>query len=72
MNLQLNKKSVLITASELGDEARWEEILDGFKFPFGRLKQPEDVASLSTMLCFPEVTYLSGTVVDMDGGQRWT
>ncbi len=59
-------------ASELGDEARWEEILDGAKFPFGRLKQPEEVASLSTMLCSAEVTYLSGTVVDMDGGQQWT
>lgn len=59
-------------AAELGDEARWQEILDGSKFPFGRLKKPEEVASLATMLCSPVVTYLSGTVVDMDGGQQWT
>ena len=59
-------------AGELGDEARWEEILDGSKFPFGRLKKPEEVANLAVMLSSPEVTYLSGTVIDMDGGLQWT
>ena len=58
-------------ASELGDESRWEEILDGSLFPFGRLKKPGEVANLSVMLCSPDVAYLSGTVIDMDGGQQW-
>lgn len=58
-------------ATELGDESRWTEIIDGSNFPFGRLKTPEEVASLSVMLSSAEVQYLSGTVVDMDGGQQW-
>ncbi|OED42032.1 short-chain dehydrogenase [Chromatiales bacterium (ex Bugula neritina AB1)] len=58
-------------ATELGDESRWGELIDGSNFPFGRLKTPQEVASLSVMLCSSEVQYLSGTVVDMDGGQQW-
>jgi len=37
----------------------------------GRLKTPQEVASLAVMLCSPEVHYLSGTVVDQDGDQQW-
>ena len=37
----------------------------------GRLKQPEEVGTLAAMLCAPQVHYLSGTVVDMDGGGGW-
>ncbi|MFK7891490.1 MAG: SDR family oxidoreductase [Granulosicoccus sp.] len=58
-------------AKELNDESRWQEILDGSQFPFGRLKHPEEVASLAVMLCSPHVHYLSGTVVDFDGGMQW-
>ena len=49
-----------------GDESRWEEILGDL--PFGRLKEPEEVAALTVMLCGPQVEYLSGTMIDMDGG----
>ena len=58
-------------ASELGDESRWEEIVNGANFPFGRLKTPEEVAALTVMLSSGKVHYLSGTVVDIDGGQQW-
>lgn len=54
-----------------GDESRWEEILDQSKMPFSRIKKPEEVAALATMLCAPQVHYLSGTVIDMDGGSQW-
>ncbi len=57
--------------SELGDAARWEEMVDPSRFPFGRPKHPEEVASLAVMLASPKVQYLSGTVVDMDGGGQW-
>ncbi len=57
--------------TEFEDESRWEEILDGSKFPFGRLKQPEEVAALTVMLSAPQVHYLSGTVIDFDGGLQW-
>ncbi len=59
-------------ASELGDEARWREFVQPDAFPFGRPKTPEEVGALAAMLCSPKVTYLNGTVVDMDGGGQWT
>ncbi len=54
-----------------GDEERWEELLDPAHLPFGRLKQADEVAALAVMLCAPQVHYLSGTVIDMDGGAQW-
>jgi NAD(P)-dependent dehydrogenase (short-subunit alcohol dehydrogenase family) len=57
--------------ADLGDETRWEELLDPAAFPFGRPKTPEEVGALSVMLASPRVRYLSGTVVDMDGGGQW-
>lgn len=56
---------------DLGDPERWEEKLDQSKMPFGRIKMPEEVGSLAAMLCAPQVHYLSGTVIDMDGGAQW-
>ena len=57
--------------AQLGDETRWQELLDGSSLPFGRLKAPEEVGALAAMLCAQQVQYLSGTVVDMDGGGQW-
>ena len=39
--------------------------------PFGRMKEPEEVAALSVMVCSKKVEYLAGTVIDMDGGGRY-
>ena len=58
-------------ARTLGNEDRWEEILAQSSFPFGRPKRPQEVAALAVMLASPHVHYLSGTVVDMDGGGQW-
>ncbi len=52
--------------STFGDENRWEETLGDL--PFKRLKEPDEVAALTVMLCGPQVEYLSGTMIDMDGG----
>lgn len=52
--------------SSFGDESRWEETLGDL--PFGRLKEPDEVAALTVMLCGPQVEYLSGCMIDMDGG----
>ena len=41
------------------------------KLPFGRIKTPEEVAALAVMLAAPQVHYLSGIVIDMDGGGQW-
>lgn len=57
--------------AELGDAGRWEELINPDAFPFGRPKRADEVAALSVMLASPRVQYLSGTVVDMDGGGQW-
>ena len=57
---------------DLGDPERWEEKLDQSQMPFGRIKTPEEVGALAAMLCAPQVHYLSGTVVDLDGGAQWS
>ena len=54
-----------------GDEGRWEDVLNAGKLPFGRIKTAEEVAALATMLSAPQVHYLSGIVIDMDGGGQW-
>lgn len=56
---------------QFGDDARWEELLNPEQYPFGRPKHPEEVADLAVMLASPKVHYLSGTVIDMDGGGQW-
>jgi len=50
-----------------GDEERWKEGLA--TLPFGRLAEASEVADLAVMLASPQASYLSGTVVDLDGGQ---
>ena len=55
--------------NRFGDENRWAETLGSM--PFGRMKEPEEVAALSVMLCSNKVHYLAGTVIDMDGGGRY-
>jgi 3-oxoacyl-[acyl-carrier protein] reductase len=52
--------------TRFGDESRWEETLTNL--PFGRLKEPAEVAALTVMLSGPQVEYLAGTMIDMDGG----
>lgn len=52
-----------------GDPERWPEALG--PLPFGRLAEPAEIADLAVMLASPRAAYLSGTVVDVDGGQAF-
>jgi len=52
---------------QLGDAGRWQELLTDL--PFGRLLDPGEVASLALFLASDEASYLSGTVIDCDGGK---
>lgn len=52
---------------KFGDESRWQEMLTGL--PFDRLALPAEIADLAVMLSSPKAGYISGTVVDVDGGQ---
>lgn len=49
-----------------GDEARWEEMLADL--PFGRAAEPEEIAAMAVVLASPAASYMSGTVIDVEGG----
>ncbi|HEY4371198.1 MAG TPA: short-chain dehydrogenase/reductase [Burkholderiales bacterium] len=55
--------------SAFGDESRWEEILSNS--PFGRICEPEEVADVVLYCASARASYLSGTVIDIDGGQLY-
>jgi 3-oxoacyl-[acyl-carrier protein] reductase len=51
---------------ELGDPERWRELTR--RHPFGRLATVEEVASTIVFLASGRASYISGTVVTVDGG----
>lgn len=51
-----------------GDESRWREFQE--KLPFGRLAEASEVADVVVMLASPRAAYVSGSIVEIDGGQR--
>jgi NAD(P)-dependent dehydrogenase (short-subunit alcohol dehydrogenase family) len=53
----------------LGDESRWEELLSNM--PFGRIAETEEVADVVVYCASDRAAYLSGTVIDIDGGQLY-
>jgi NAD(P)-dependent dehydrogenase (short-subunit alcohol dehydrogenase family) len=55
---------------ELGDRGRWKEILTKMseKLPFKRTGNPSEVSDLVCYLASARASYISGTVVAIDGG----
>ncbi|OZI70817.1 SDR family oxidoreductase [Bordetella genomosp. 12] len=53
-----------------GDPQRWQETLTDL--PFGRLTEPAEIADVIVFGCSPRAGYLSGTVIDLDGGEQYT
>lgn len=51
---------------KLGDETRWEETLSGL--PFGRPIETWEIADLAVFLASDRAAYITGTVMDVDGG----
>lgn len=54
-------------AQRLGDPERWRELLNDL--PFGRLLEPDEIADLALFLVSDRAAYLSGTVINLDGGK---
>lgn len=57
-------------ASKFGDPERWVEMTQ--KLPFGRLAEPDEIAKLAVYCASPVCGYLSGTVLNVDGGQQYS
>lgn len=54
---------------ELGDAERWRELTKGF--PFGRPAAVDEVAGVIVFLASDRASYVSGTMVTVDGGASW-
>lgn len=53
-------------ASTLGSAERWQEMFGDL--PLGRPAEPAEIANTAAFLCSPACGYVSGTVLDVDGG----
>jgi len=51
---------------DLGDPERWRELTKNF--PFGRPATVEEIADVVAFLCSDRASYMSGTVISVDGG----
>ncbi len=51
---------------DLGDAERWRELTKGF--PFGRPAEVKEVADVVVFLCSDRASYVSGSIISVDGG----
>ncbi|MEI7738030.1 MAG: short-chain dehydrogenase/reductase [Betaproteobacteria bacterium] len=56
-------------AQKFSDPERWMELTT--QMPFGRMAEPQEIADLTTFCCSPLSSYLTGSVINVDGGQMF-
>jgi len=54
---------------QLGDSDKWFDLTQ--KLAFGRLAEPREIADLVVFASSERASYLSGTVIDVDGGMQY-
>jgi NAD(P)-dependent dehydrogenase (short-subunit alcohol dehydrogenase family) len=57
-----------ISEKQFGSADRWREVEQGLNLPFGRMARPQEVANVVAFLVSPQASYVSGTIVTVDGG----
>jgi 3-oxoacyl-[acyl-carrier protein] reductase len=57
-----------IAESKFGSVERWRDVERELDLPFGRMAQPGEVADVVAFLVSPRASYVSGTIVTVDGG----
>jgi 3-oxoacyl-[acyl-carrier protein] reductase len=57
-----------IAESKFGTAERWRDVERELDLPFGRMGTPEEVADVVAFLVSPRASYVSGTIVTVDGG----
>jgi NAD(P)-dependent dehydrogenase (short-subunit alcohol dehydrogenase family) len=51
-----------------GTPDRWQDFIAKLDLPFGRMGEAKEVADLIAFLASPRASYVSGTIVTVDGG----
>jgi 3-oxoacyl-[acyl-carrier protein] reductase len=67
MEMLLRQQAV----EKFGDAERWRECQDTSKLPAGRPAIPREIADVVVFLASPRASYVSGTVLSVDGGKAY-
>ena len=54
--------------TKFGTDEKWQDFEQGMNLPFGRMAQPSEVADVVAFLVSDRASYVSGTIVNVDGG----